>query len=173
MFWILIIDIDLFDSFWYLKDTIMQNSKTQEVVWEFSSALSSIASFSQIRKIKMEYEVLTCEEYETLLFVYVVWWISCVMVGHQYRFALEVNSWLDWWNWSSFMCLWFHHQSNIASKKIGLIPFVRDTKFCHCHYYLLINNKTFISYIKCLITLFGDGTQKEERSFCWLVLLII
>jgi hypothetical protein len=50
----------------------MQNSKTQEVVWEFSNALSNIASFSQIRKIKMEHEVLTCEEYETLLSVYVV-----------------------------------------------------------------------------------------------------
>lgn len=36
----------------------MQNSKTQEeVVWEFSSALSNIASFSQIRKIKMDHKM--------------------------------------------------------------------------------------------------------------------
>ncbi len=47
MFWILIkvtiIDVDLFDNFQQLKDAIMQNAKTQEeVVWEFSTALSSI-----------------------------------------------------------------------------------------------------------------------------------
>jgi hypothetical protein len=35
----------------------MQNAKTQKVVWEFSSALSSIASFSQISKIKMDYKM--------------------------------------------------------------------------------------------------------------------
>jgi hypothetical protein len=61
LFWILIkvsaIDVDLFDNFRYLKDAIMQNSKTQEeVVWLFSSALSNIAS-SQIRKIKMDHKM--------------------------------------------------------------------------------------------------------------------
>jgi hypothetical protein len=36
----------------------MQNSKTQEeVVWEFSSALSNISSSSQIRKIKMDHKI--------------------------------------------------------------------------------------------------------------------
>jgi hypothetical protein len=53
MFWILIkvsvIDVDLFDSFRYLKDAIIKIPKTQkEVVLEFSNALSNIASSSQI-----------------------------------------------------------------------------------------------------------------------------
>jgi hypothetical protein len=41
---VIVIDVDLFDNFRQLEDVIMQNAKTQEeVVWEFSSTLSSIA----------------------------------------------------------------------------------------------------------------------------------
>ncbi len=62
MSWILIkvtiIDVDLFDNFRQLKDAIMQNAKTQEeVVWEFSIALSSITSSFQISKLKTNYKM--------------------------------------------------------------------------------------------------------------------